>query len=153
MRYAIVVTDARSGGRYELCRVSSHPEAVAEGARRKTYSLKHARRWKRLPMYRAVEIVEVADEYLNFASASSPTTVLKAARKAGVSVTVNCGCPGIFIDGCQYLEGQFYAGEPTHVPAEILAALIELADELEPLLRASRWWSCACHEREGEPVS
>ena len=32
MSFAIIVTDARSGGRYELCRVSSHPEAVAEGA-------------------------------------------------------------------------------------------------------------------------
>ena len=37
--------------------------------------------------------------------------------------------------------------------AEILAALIELADELESLLQAAGWWSCACQEREEEPVS
>jgi hypothetical protein len=86
-------------------------------------------------------------------AASSSTTVLKAACKAGVSVTVHCGSPGLFIDGCQYFEGKFYVGEPTHVPAEILAALIELADELESLLQAAGWCSCACQEREEEPVS
>jgi hypothetical protein len=59
--FAIFVTDARSGGRFELCRVNSNPQAVAAGALAKTYSVKHTRRWWRKPCYSAVEIVELAD--------------------------------------------------------------------------------------------
>ena len=71
---------------------------------------------------------------------------LEAARKAGVEVTVDCQCPGIFIDGHQYCAGGFVSanGAPTHVPITILAALITRAGEIEPLLKAAEWWSCGC---------
>jgi hypothetical protein len=62
MSYAIMVTDARSGGRYELCQVETNPGPVAQGVRRKTYSLKRSGRWVHLPCYSKVEIVEIADE-------------------------------------------------------------------------------------------
>src|SRR5262249_20523556 len=53
---AIVVTDARTGGKLELCRVGTNPEPVAEGARRKTYTL-----GKRKPrLYSNVEVVKLA---------------------------------------------------------------------------------------------
>jgi hypothetical protein len=68
---------------------------------------------------------------------------LEAARKAGVSVTVDCQCDGIFIDGHHSDNGT-----PTHVPAEIRAALIEHAGELEALLKAAGWWSCGCQGGE-----
>jgi hypothetical protein len=53
--YAIVVTEL-SGNKTELCRVGSNPEAVAEGARRKTILLGRSRR---IPLYRRVEVVEL----------------------------------------------------------------------------------------------
>ena len=81
-------------------------------------------------------------------------------------MTVDCQCAGdIFIDGHQFaLEpynldlgngvierrpaGFSCNGAPTHVPPEVLAAIIEHARELEPLLKAAGWWSCGCEERE-----
>jgi hypothetical protein len=90
----------------------------------------------------------------------SAIAALEAARKASVSVTVNCQCDGIVIDGHQFIPNPFviddghggrqprpagfFNGTPTHVPATILAALIEHAGELEPLLKAAGWWSCGC---------
>jgi len=62
MTYKIIVTDTRGGSRIELCRVGSNPEPVAEGARRKTYSLKRSGRWVHLPCYSKIEIVEIAEE-------------------------------------------------------------------------------------------
>ena len=57
MKYAIMVIDARTGNKLELCRVGSNPEAVAEGARRKTYKL-----GKRTPrLYSTVEVVELTE--------------------------------------------------------------------------------------------
>jgi hypothetical protein len=53
--YAIVVTEL-SGNKTELCRVGSNPEAVAEGARRKTRLLGRSRR---VPRYLRVEVVEL----------------------------------------------------------------------------------------------
>ena len=53
--FAIVVTEL-SGNKTELCRVGSNPEAVAEGARRKTTPLGRSRR---TPLYLKVEVVEV----------------------------------------------------------------------------------------------
>jgi len=79
--------------------------------------------------------------------ARSPAiAALEAARKAGVEVTVDCQCPGIFIDGHQYYAEGFVSanGAPTHVPITILAALITRAGEIEPLLKAAEWWSCGC---------
>jgi len=54
-KFAIVVTEL-SGNKTELCRVGSNPEAVAEGARRKTIPLGRSRR---TPLYRKVEVVEL----------------------------------------------------------------------------------------------
>jgi len=52
-----MVIDARTGNKLELCRVGSNPEAVAEGARRKTYKL-----GKRTPrLYSTVEVVELTE--------------------------------------------------------------------------------------------
>ena len=53
--FAIVVTEP-SGNKTELCRVRSNPEAVAEGARRKTIRLGRSRR---TPLYGKVEVVEL----------------------------------------------------------------------------------------------
>jgi hypothetical protein len=53
--FAIIVTEL-SGNKTELCRVGSNPEAVAEGARRKTILLGRSRR---IPLYRRVEVVEL----------------------------------------------------------------------------------------------
>ena len=54
-KFAIVVTE-RSGNKTELCRVGSNPEAVAEGARRKTTPLGRSRRTR---LYIKVEVVEL----------------------------------------------------------------------------------------------
>jgi hypothetical protein len=56
MSYAIIVTDARTGNRLDLCHVETNPEAVAEGVRRKTYVI----RKRHLRVYSNVEVVEVA---------------------------------------------------------------------------------------------
>jgi len=53
--FAIVVTEL-SGNKTELCRVGSNPEAVAEGARRKTIPLGRSRRTR---LYLNVEVVKV----------------------------------------------------------------------------------------------
>ena len=53
--FAIVVTEL-SGNKTELCRVGSNPEAMAEGARRKTIPLGRSRR---TPLYSKVEVVEL----------------------------------------------------------------------------------------------
>jgi hypothetical protein len=53
--FAIIVTEL-SGNKTELCRVGSNPEAVAEGARRKTILLGRSRR---IRLYRRVEVVEL----------------------------------------------------------------------------------------------
>jgi len=67
------------------------------------------------------------------------SAALELAKKADVAVTADCQCEGIFIDGHQYAGGKFCMdiGVPTHVPAEVIAALIEHAIELEPWLRVS----------------
>jgi hypothetical protein len=77
---------------------------------------------------------------------SPAIAALEAARKAGVEVTANCQCPGIFIDGHQYCAEGFVSanGAPTHVSVTILAALITHAVEIEALLKAAGWWSCGC---------
>jgi len=81
-------------------------------------------------------------------SSTSLAAVLDLARKAGVSVTVDCQCDGIFIDGrYQYSPGEGFisdAGAPTHIAPDVLAALLEHARELEPMLKAAGWWSCGC---------
>ena len=56
--FAIVVTEP-SGNKTELCRVGSNPEAVAKGAREKTTRVKHGKRWKLIPRYLKVEVVEL----------------------------------------------------------------------------------------------
>jgi hypothetical protein len=56
MSYAIIVTDARTGNRLELCHVDTNPEAVAEAAQLKTYAI----RKKKFRMYSSVEVVEMA---------------------------------------------------------------------------------------------
>jgi hypothetical protein len=56
MSYAIIITDANTGNRLELCRVGSNPEAVARGARRKTSVIGK----RRLRAYSKVEVVEIA---------------------------------------------------------------------------------------------
>jgi hypothetical protein len=53
--FAVVVTEL-SGNKTELCRVRSNPEAVAEGARRKTIPLGRSRRTR---LYLNVEVVKV----------------------------------------------------------------------------------------------
>jgi hypothetical protein len=40
MSYAIIVTDARTGNRLELCHVGTNPERVAEAARLKAYTVR-----------------------------------------------------------------------------------------------------------------
>jgi len=55
--YAIIVTDSRTGNHLELCRVGSNPEAVAKGARHKTYTIRR----KQFSMYSRVEIVKLAE--------------------------------------------------------------------------------------------
>ena len=39
MSFVIVVTDSRIGNKLELCRVGTNPQAVAAGARLKTYRI------------------------------------------------------------------------------------------------------------------
>jgi hypothetical protein len=56
MSYAIIVTDARTGNRLELCHVGTNPEWVAEAARLKAYTV----RKKKFRMYSSVEIIEMA---------------------------------------------------------------------------------------------
>jgi len=56
--FAIVVTEP-SGNKTELCRVGSNPEAVAKGAREKPTRVKHGKRWKLIPRYLKVEVVEL----------------------------------------------------------------------------------------------
>jgi len=74
------------------------------------------------------------------------SAALALAKKAGVSVTVDCQCRGIFIGGHQYAGGRFCIdiGAPIHVPSEVIAALIEHAIELKPWLRAYGQFSCGC---------
>jgi hypothetical protein len=74
------------------------------------------------------------------------SAALELAKKADVAVTADCQCEGIFIDGHQYAGGKFCMdiGVPTHVPAEVIAALIEHAIELEPWLRGYGQFSCGC---------
>jgi hypothetical protein len=71
---------------------------------------------------------------------------LALAKKAGVAVTVDCQCDGIFIGGHQYAGGRFCTdiGAPIYVPSEVIAAIIEHAIELEPFLRAYGQFSCGC---------
>ena len=56
MSYAIINADARTGNRLELCRLGSNPEAVAEGARPKTYVIGK----RHLQAYGNVEVIAVA---------------------------------------------------------------------------------------------
>jgi len=58
MSYAIMVTDAHSGSRLELCRVNSNPQLIAEAAARKTYKIGR----RKFRMYSSIEVVEVPDE-------------------------------------------------------------------------------------------
>jgi hypothetical protein len=61
MRYVIQVLEP-SGNWTELCRVGSNPEAVAKAALVKTIKVKHTRRWWRVPKYRDVRVVALANE-------------------------------------------------------------------------------------------
>jgi hypothetical protein len=79
-----------------------------------------------------------------------PQGILKEANRAGISVTVDCQCPGIFINDKQCcaadgsgLLSQFPMGIP-NVPAEFLTALAGEVNHLEQLLRAAGRWSCGC---------
>jgi hypothetical protein len=56
--FSIVVTDALTGCKTELCRVGSNPEAIARGARSK--NIRIGRREQR--RYCAVEIVKLSEE-------------------------------------------------------------------------------------------
>jgi hypothetical protein len=56
--FSIVVTDAFTGCKTELCRVGSNPEAIAEGARNKNIQI--GRRWRR--RYCTVGIVNLSEE-------------------------------------------------------------------------------------------
>lgn len=71
--------------------------------------------------------------------------LLQAARRAGVSVTVDCQRDGIFVNDRQV------PGDPRGVPADVapdlLAVLSARVDELKPLLEAAGWWSCGCEQR------
>jgi hypothetical protein len=58
--FSIVVTDALTGCKTELCRVGSNPEAIAEGARNKNIHI--GRRQRRRRRYCAVEIVNLSEE-------------------------------------------------------------------------------------------
>jgi len=58
MSFVIVVTDSRTGNKLELCRVGTNPQAVAAGARLKTYRI--GKRQRRL--YSSVEVVALAAE-------------------------------------------------------------------------------------------
>jgi hypothetical protein len=58
MSFAIVITDARTGNKLELCRVGTNPEPVAQAARAKTYALGK----RKLRLYCNVEIVEVQED-------------------------------------------------------------------------------------------
>jgi len=94
------------------------------------------------------------------APSAQAIAALEAARKAGVEVTVDCQCGGIFIDGHQFSPrpyilddghggrqhrpAEFCNGTPKHVSVTILAALIAHAGEIEVLLKAAGWWSCGC---------
>jgi hypothetical protein len=55
MSYAIIVTDARTGNRLELCHVDTNPEPVTEAARLKTYTI----RKKKFRTYSSVEVIEM----------------------------------------------------------------------------------------------
>jgi hypothetical protein len=73
---------------------------------------------------------------------------LERALRAGISVAVDCQCDGIVIAGAQYFKGRFHPTTPTHVPAEILATIVEHAGEIERVLRQAGWWCCGCEEME-----
>jgi hypothetical protein len=56
--FSIVVTDALTGCKTELCRVGSNPEAIAEGARNKNIHIGRRRQRR----YCAVEIMNLSEE-------------------------------------------------------------------------------------------
>jgi hypothetical protein len=56
--FSIVVTDALTGCKTELCRVGSNPEAIAEGARNKNIHIGRRRQRR----YSAVEIMNLSEE-------------------------------------------------------------------------------------------
>jgi hypothetical protein len=70
--------------------------------------------------------------------------LLEAAQRAGVSVTVDCQCPGVFING-RHDSGSM--GRPEGVPDDLLEALTTRAGELEPLLTEAGWFSCGCERK------
>jgi hypothetical protein len=77
-----------------------------------------------------------------------PLELLQLANAAGISVTVDCQCPGIFIDGRHEDEER-----PAHIPADLWAALTGRSGELVLLLEQAGWWSCGCeHEVEEEDL-
>src|SRR5262249_62169517 len=83
----------------------------------------------------------------------SAIAALEAARKASVSVTVDCQCDGIFIDGHQfspkpYILGDGHGGHrlqpagfwnstPAPVPATILPPPLQHACRPEPFVEAA----------------
>jgi hypothetical protein len=75
--------------------------------------------------------------------------LLQAAAQAGVTVTVDCQCPGIFVNGKQIDGGRYRKGAPADVAPDLLAALTAHVDELKPLLEASGAWSCGCELGKG----
>lgn len=94
------------------------------------------------------DVGEAAGEHDRDEAVTSPTAIaaLAAANKAGVSVTVDCQCDGIFINGIALDDTNGVA--LTGVPAEIVFGLRAHSRELETLLRCVGWW-CGCEDRHG----
>jgi len=59
MKFAIEVLE-QSGSWSELCRVNNNPAAIAEAAREVKVSVRHTRRWWRVPKYHDVRVRELA---------------------------------------------------------------------------------------------
>lgn len=92
----------------------------------------------------------------------SPDSLLAYAREISVAVTVDCECPGLIVNGRQFIpegsniNGQtvtkgYWCGDnlpdgppPAGVPAELFATLVAREGELVPMLEAAGAWSCGC---------
>ncbi len=92
----------------------------------------------------------------------TPNELLGAAAKAGVLVTVDCQCPGIFVNGRHFVaKGEhvndqvvidgYWCGAslpegppPAGVQQDLRDALMAREREIEELLQATGAWSCGC---------
>jgi hypothetical protein len=95
----------------------------------------------------AISLLAIADVCIHLPLMIKATELLQIARRAGVSVTVHCGCDGICINGQQVDGGRYSMEVPTGVPTDLLIALVGCRLELELLLTAVGWWSCGCEQR------